>query len=162
MSFHGMHLVFEDVEVVQEWISLGRTITEANIVNLAGLSGAFNPIHLDHEFARTTPFRRPIAHGLLIQSIGSGLGLYSPPMRTLAIMEIREWRFPEPVYIGDTVRVRTKVLAKEARARGKRGVVTWQRRIVNQAEKIGQEGVTQALVQSRAGLKGTEDRGSND
>src|SRR5260370_8802450 len=109
MSFTGMHLFFEDVEVGQEWISLGRTITEADIVNFAGLSGDFNPIHLDHEFARTTPFRRPIAHGLLIQSIGSGLGLYSPPMRTLAIMEIREWRFPEPVYTGDTCRPRPQV-----------------------------------------------------
>ncbi|MFL5244361.1 MAG: MaoC/PaaZ C-terminal domain-containing protein [Gemmataceae bacterium] len=157
MSFTGLHLYFDDVEVGQEWTSLGRTISEADIVNFAGLSGDFNPIHLDHEFARTTPFRRPIAHGLLIQAIGSGLGLYSPPMRTLAIMEIREWRFLEPVFIGDTIRIRTKVGAKEPRARGKRGVLTWQRRIVNQNEKIVQEGITQTLVQGRAGLKATQD-----
>jgi acyl dehydratase len=77
-------------------------------------------------------------------------------MRTLAIMEIREWRFPEPVFIGDTIRVRTRVLAKEARARGKRGVLTWQRRIVNQDDKIVQEGITQTLVQGRTGLKAAE------
>ena len=155
MSFTAMQLFFDDLEVGQEWVSLGRTITEADIVNFAGLSGDFNPIHMDHEFARTTPFRRPIAHGLLVQSIGSGLGLYSPPMRTLAILEIKEWRFPEPVFAGDTVRVRTKVLALEERSRGKRGVVTWRRQIINQDDKIVQEGITQTLVQGKLAQKAT-------
>jgi 3-hydroxybutyryl-CoA dehydratase len=155
MSFTAMQLFFDDLEVGQEWISLGRTITEADIVNFAGLSGDFNPIHMDHEFARTTPFRRPIAHGLLVQSIGSGLGLYSPPMRTLAILEIKEWRFPEPVFVGDTVRVRTKVMALEERSRGKRGVVTWRRQIMNQDDKIVQEGITQTLVQGKLAQKAT-------
>ena len=155
MSFTAMQLFFDDLEVGQEWVSLGRTITEADIVNFAGLSGDFNPIHMDHEFARTTPFRRPIAHGLLVQSIGSGLGLYSPPMRTLAILEIKEWRFPEPVFAGDTVRVRTKVMALEERSRGKRGVVTWRRQIINQDDKIVQEGITQTLVQGKLAQKAT-------
>src|SRR5882724_11187511 len=110
MSFTASHLYFDDVQVGQEWESLGRTVTEADIVNFAGLSGDFNPIHLNHEFARTTLFRRPIAHGLLVQAIGSGLGLHAPPMRTMAILEIREWHFREPVFIGDTIHMRSKVL----------------------------------------------------
>src|SRR6516162_7235502 len=141
MSFTPFHLYFEDVTVGQEWESLGRTITESDIVGFAGISGDFNPIHIDHEFARSTPFRQPIAHGLLIFSIASGLGLYSPPMRTLAFLSIREWQFREPVFIGDTIRVRTKVLEKQVKSRGRRGVITWQRRIVNQNEKVVQEGV---------------------
>src|SRR6516225_1788808 len=115
MSFTSQHLYFDDVEVGQEWESLGRTITETDIVNFAGLSGDFNPIHLDHEFARTTPFRRPIAHGLLVFSIASGLGLFAPPMRTLAILSIREWSFKNPVFPGDTIHVVSKVLSKEVR-----------------------------------------------
>src|SRR5437773_3729655 len=110
MSFTDYHLFFDDVEVGQEWISLGRTITEADIVNFAGLSGDFNPIHIDHEFAKGTPFRRPIAHGLLVWAIGSGLGLLAPPMRTMALLSIREWQFKEPIFIGDTIRVKAKVL----------------------------------------------------
>ena len=156
MSFTAIQLFFDDLEIGQEWVSLGRTITEADIVNFAGLSGDFNPIHMDHEFARSTPFRRPIAHGLLVQSIGSGLGLFSPPMRTLAILEIKEWRFPEPVFAGDTVRVRTKVLGIEEKSRGKRGVVTWRRQIVNQDDKIVQEGITQTLVQGKMAQKATD------
>ena len=156
MTFTAQHLYFEDVEVGQLWESLGRTVTEADIVNFAGLSGDFNPIHVDHPFARTTPFRQPIAHGLLVFSLASGLGLYAPPMRTVAILAIRDWQFKEPVFIGDTVRVRSQVQAKESRGRGRRGVVTWQRQIVNQDGKVVQEGVTVTLVEGRAVDKADE------
>jgi acyl dehydratase len=154
MSFTKMHLYVDDVEIGQEWESLGRTVTEADIVNFAGLSGDFNPIHIDHEFAKKTLFRRPVAHGLLIWSMGSGLGLYSPPMRTLAFMSIREWHFDEPVFVGDTIRVRSKVLEKEVRGRGRRGAVTWGREIVNQEGKVVQHGVTLTLVEGRGGAGG--------
>lgn len=159
MSFTPFHLFFDDVEVGQEWESLGRTITEADIVNFAGTSGDFNPIHIDHQFAATTPFRRPIAHGLLVFSVGSGLSLYSPPMRTLAFLEIREWHFRGPVFAGDTVRMLSKVLAKEVRGRGRRGAVTWQRRIVNQEQKVVQEGVSVTLVEGRAGANRNKESG---
>src|SRR5437764_11881707 len=121
MSFTPFHLYFDDVAVGQSWESLGRTVTEADIVNFAGLSGDFNPVHIDHEFAKTTPFRRPIAHGLLVFSIGSGLGVNAPPMRTLAVLEIREWHFRGPAFLRDTVRVHGSVTAKESRGRGRRG-----------------------------------------
>ncbi|HEY7313719.1 MAG TPA: MaoC/PaaZ C-terminal domain-containing protein [Gemmataceae bacterium] len=157
MSFTPHHLFFDDVEVGQEWESLGRTITETDIVNFAGLSGDFNPIHIDHEFARGTPFRRPIAHGLLVFSIASGLGLYSPPMRTLAFLAIREWHFRDPVFVGDTLRVRSKVLNKEIRGRGRRGEITWQRQIINQERKVAQEGVTVTLVEGRGAARAVAD-----
>ena len=149
MPFTAHHLYFEDVEVGQEWESLGRTVTEADIVNFAGLSGDFNPIHMDHEFAKTTPFQKPIAHGLLVLSIAAGLGVQNPLMRTLAFVSIREWHFRGPVFIGDTVRVRAKIIEREARPRGRRGAVTWQRQVVNQDGKVVQEGVTQTLVEGR-------------
>ena len=152
MSFTAQHLFFDDVEPGQEWESQGRTITEADVVNFAGLSGDFNPIHTDHEFARTTPFRRPIAHGLLVLSVGSGLAVASPPMRTLAFLGLRDWKLVNPVFFGDTIRVRTRVVEKEARGRGRRGVVTWHRVILNQEGKVVQEGVSQTIVEGRAAL----------
>jgi acyl dehydratase len=104
---------------------------------------------MDHEFAKKTVFRKPIAHGLLVLSMGSGLGLMFPPMRTLAFIGIKEWKFHEPVYIGDTIRARAKVLEKEERSRGRRGIVTWQRQIVNQHNKLVQEGISITLVEGR-------------
>src|SRR5262245_29875257 len=116
MSFTSAHLFFDDLEIGQEWTSLGRTVTQADIVNFAGLSGDFNPIHMDHEFSKTTIYRQPIAHGLLVLAIGSGLGVTNPPVRTLAFMAIKEWKFHEAVFIGDTIRMKTKVLEKEERS----------------------------------------------
>jgi acyl dehydratase len=153
MSFTSFHLFFDDVAVGQEWESLGRTLTETDISNFAGISGDFNPIHVDHEFAKTTMFGRPIAHGLLSFSIASGLGLFAPPMRTLAFIAIKEWHFKEPVYAGDTLRVRTKVLNKTERGRGRFGVVAWQRQLINQDGKVVQEGITETLVEGRANLE---------
>ncbi len=156
MSFTAYHLYFDDVAIGQEWESPGRTVTEADLVNFAGLSGDFNPIHMNHEFAKTTVFRRPIAHGLLVLSIASGLGVHSPAMRTLALLSLREWHFRQPIFIGDTIHAHSKVLDKEIRARGKRGVITWQRQILNQANQVVQEGVSLTLVECRGADKGTE------
>lgn len=149
MAFTNVHLFFDDVEIGQEWESPGRTVTQTDIVNFAGVSGDFNSIHVDHEFARSSLFRQPIAHGLLVFSMASGLGLFAPPVRTLAFVGIREWNFREPVFIGDTIRTRTSVLEKQAKGRGKRGVVTWRRQIVNQNGKVVQDGVTVSLVECR-------------
>ncbi len=158
MSFTDSHLFYDDIAVGQEWRSLGRTVTQADIVNFAGISGDFNPIHMDHEFAKTTPFQQPIAHGLLTFSIASGLGLYNPAMRTLAFMSIREWQFQDPVYIGDTIYVNTRVLQIEPGARGRRGVVTWQKQLVKQTGRVVQEGIVVTMVEGRAsrGRKSSE------
>ena len=80
-------------------------------------------------------------------------------MRTLAILSIREWSFKSPVFPGDTIHVVSKVLDKEVRSRGRRGVITWQRQIVNQEGKVVQEGVTVTLVEGRgAGQPEAADR----
>jgi acyl dehydratase len=156
MSFTASHLFFDDVAPGQEWESLGRTVTEADIVNFAGLSGDFNPIHMDHHFAQSTAFRRPIAHGLLVFAIGSGLSIHYPLMRTLAFLGIRDWQFKGPVFIGDTIRARSRVVSKQARARGRRAEVVWQRTLVNQDGKVVQEGVTVTLVEGRAAVQPAE------
>lgn len=153
MAFTDAHLFVDDLQEGQQWLSLGRTITEADIVNFAGLSGDFNPIHVDHEFCRTTPFGRPIAHGLLGLAISSGLSLATPPMRTVAFLGLKEWHFREPIFPGDTIRVRTTVLEIEHRARGRRGAVTWKREVLNQHGKVVQEGIAKTLVAGRAGYR---------
>ncbi len=158
MGFSSIHLYFDDLEIGQEWISSGRTITEADIVNFAGFSGDFNPIHVDHEFAKTTPFRRPIAHGFAVFSIGSGLGVMTPPLRTIALLRVINWNFLLPVFAGDTIRIKSRVLEKTLRGRGRRGEVVWYRGLINQDNKIVQEGQIVLLVEARPPVKGNDRR----
>ena len=150
MIRHAHHaLAFDDLTVGDEWESPRRTVTEADVVGFAGLSGDFNPLHVDHESARDGPFGRPVAHGLLGLSIASGLASHSPLVATQAFLAILEWKFVAPIAFGDTIRVITRVAALEPRSRGRRGVVTWHRRLVNQHGKTVQEGLTQTLVRGR-------------
>ncbi|GAC1463339.1 MAG: MaoC/PaaZ C-terminal domain-containing protein [Isosphaeraceae bacterium] len=142
-------LVFDDLVVGDEWESPRRTITEADVVNFAGISGDFNPLHMDQEFARQNAFRTPVAHGLLGLSVASGLSSHAPRVDTLALLAILEWKFLQPIKFGDTLGVITRVEALERKAHGRRGVVTWHRKIVNQEGCIIQEGVTQTLVGNR-------------
>jgi 3-hydroxybutyryl-CoA dehydratase len=148
---HGLSpLGFDALKVGDEWESPRRTITEADVAHFAGISGDFNPIHVDHDFAKSTPFGRPIAHGLLGLSIASGLGSHAPRVDTLAFLAILEWHFLEPIFFGDTVHLVSQVEALEERSRGRRGVVTWRRRLVNQHGKVVQEGRTQTLVKAHS------------
>ena len=149
MSFSSAHLYFDDLELNQEWTSGGRTVTEADIVNFAGFSGDFNPIHIDHEFAKGTPFRRPIAHGFGVFSIASGLGVASPLVRTLALLRVRYWDFKLPVFTGDTIHCLCRVVEKTVRGRGRRGEVVWYRGVLNQDGKVVQEGEVVTLIECR-------------
>lgn len=149
MSFSSVHLFFDDLEAGQEWTSGGRTVTEADIINFAGFSGDFNPIHIDAEFAKTTPFRRTIAHGFAIFSMSSGLGILNPPTRTLAMLRVPYWNFVHPVFAGDTISVKNRVVEKTLRGRGKRGEVVWLRQILNQDKKVVQEGQYVLLIEAR-------------
>ena len=149
MSFTSYHLYYDDLDLKQIWESPVRTITEADVVNFAGFSGDFNPIHIDHEFAKTTPFRRPIAHGFGIFSIASGLSLAAPATRIVAMVGVRDWLFASPVFIGDTIHIRSVVIEKTLKGRGKRGEVVWQREILNQDNKVVQHGIMMTLVECR-------------
>lgn len=151
MARHELPILgFNDLAVDDEWVSPRRTVTEADVAAFAGLSGDFNPLHVDHEFAATHPFGKPVAHGLLGLTIASGLASNAPRVDTMAFLAIIEWNFLHPIAFGDTIHVLSRVVALEARSRGRRGVVTWKRSIINQEGKTVQEGRTQTLVRARS------------
>jgi acyl dehydratase len=110
-STGGAPLHFEDLGVGMAWRSGGRTVTEADIAAFAGVSGDFNPIHVDAEYAAGTVFGQRVAHGALVLAIATGLRQQQGTFRgTLkAWLGMRDWRFTAPVLIGDTVHVVTEV-----------------------------------------------------
>ena len=144
-------LYFEEYEVGQSITSQGRTVTEADVVAFAALSGDWNPMHTDAEFASSHPFGQRVAHGLLVLSIGVGLAVRLGFLEetALAFREIEEWKFSLPVYFGDTVRVRATVTETKPMARLGGGLVTLKAEILNQDDKVVQRGTWGVLVQSR-------------
>jgi 3-hydroxybutyryl-CoA dehydratase len=140
---------FDELVVGEAWESPRRTVTETDVVTFAGLSGDFNPLHIDHTFSQSSPFGRPIAHGLLGLSIATGLISQSPRIETMAFLAILEWRFLRPIFFGDTIHAISTVESLEPHANRRRGVVTWHRRVLNQDGTVVQEGRTQTLVRAR-------------
>ncbi len=148
-----MPLYFEDFQVGQRFTTPARTVTEADIANFAGVSGDYNPIHTDAEFAKTTPFGERIAHGLLVLSMLTGLRQRSGHFEgtLIAWLEIRNYRFLKPVLIGDTVHGETEILEKRETSRPDRGILVQRVRVVNQRGEVVQEGEFVTLVRRKEG-----------
>jgi acyl dehydratase len=142
---------FEEITVGEESESPGRTVTEADIVIFAGLSGDYNVLHTDAEFMKASTFGERIAHGLLGLAIQSGLFTRSgTPYATVGFGTLR-WKFKGPIKIGDTIRVRARVTAKDDAPKAGPGVVTVARQVLNQRDEVVQEGETEVLVERRPG-----------
>ncbi len=117
--------------------SAGRTVTEADILLFAGLSGDFNPLHTDEEFARGTPFRRRIAHGMLVQAIATGLGVRTGVFeRTLQALTEMTIHWHAPVFPGDTIRLLLEVSGLDSEPSRRSGVVVFNARVLNQESKV--------------------------
>ena len=132
----GDRLYFEDVPLDKTFVTSGRTITEADVVAFAGLSGDFNSLHVDETFAAATGFGGRIAHGLLVLSIASGLSTRLPVLHALQAsllgMTDVTCRWLAPTRIGDTVRVELTFTAAQLTRSGTRGRVTERRVVLNQ------------------------------
>src|SRR5690606_9097273 len=152
MALDGMTLYYDDLETGMRTETQGRTITEADVVNFAGVSGDYNPLHMDAEFAKTTPFGQRFAHGLLVLSAATGLRSHITRMEgaLLAFLEIRSWRFRKPVLIGDTIRARTEVKELRPTSNPQRGIVVLAVQVLNQHGHVVQEGELVFLVRTRA------------
>ena len=144
-------LYFEEFEIGQRFFSAGRTITESDIVSFAGLSGDFNQIHTDSQFAKKTPHGQRIAHGLLVTSIASGLIAQSGLIEgtVLVFREIGNWKFAKPTFIGDTVHVEVEVKNTKALRRLGGGAVEIAVEVKNQNEEIVMKGSWTVLIVSR-------------
>ena len=144
---------FEDFIIGGEFTTDARTITEADIINFAGLSGDYNPLHTDEEFAKQTIFGTRIAHGLLSLSVASGLISQLGLTRGTAIAYLSlDWNFRDVVKIGDTIKVQLRIAEKHSTSKPERGVVRMFVVVVNQKGTVVQEGENTLLVKSRVNI----------
>ncbi len=148
ITFKGWY--YEDFKIGDEIITAGRTVTEADIVNFAGLTGDWNPLHTDVEFAKNSVFKQRVAHGALTFAIMTGLFVRTGIIEETiyAFYGVDKLRFVKPVYIGDTLRVIAKITEKEDR--GKVGLVVLDSKVVNQRDEVVLSCILKLLIKKRA------------
>ncbi len=149
LSRRGMW--FEEFEVGQQIITSARTITEGDIVSFAGLSGDYNQIHTDAEFATKTPYGKRLAHGLLGLSIVSGLAMRTGVLEgtVIAFREITNWKFTSPVFIGDTIHAELNIIETKAIPRLNGGSIVLEITVKNQNNDVTMKGTWTAIVASQ-------------
>jgi acyl dehydratase len=138
-------LYFDDFQVGQKFVSKSRTLTEADIVNFAGLSWDHNQLHTDAEYAGQTQYGNRIAHGLLGVVAHAGLTYQLTEDSILALLEIN-WKFLLPLHIGDTIRVEQTVKEVRESSTGNRGILTFEKQIKNQGNEVVQTGTTTIML----------------
>lgn len=142
-------LFWDDFDTGQEFHSPGRTVTETDIVLFAGLSGDFNPLHMDEEFARQSSFGNRIAHGALIQSLMTGmiaqLGIFEGT--TVALRRL-DSKFKNTVCCGDTLFATITVVEKKI-LKGRQGLVHFSTRVKKHDDRVVADGRWTLLLQTR-------------
>jgi 3-hydroxybutyryl-CoA dehydratase len=149
----GKKVYLEDYRRGERWVTPARTITESDIVNYAGLTGDWHPVHVDAEYAGTTRFGGRIAHGLLVLAVGSTLifrlGQHTVfPETFIAFYGMDRVRFTGPVWIGDTIHCEVEVIDLEVRD-DRQGLLICRSAIRNQRGEDVVLYTTRALVGRR-------------
>ena len=149
MTYQPRGLYYEDMEPGFKVETAGRTISEADIMTFAGISGDWNAIHVDAEYAKTSAFGERVAHGLLGLSIASGLAMQMGFLdRTVEAFTSLEWKFRAPIKIGDTIHAVAEVTQKKA-VGASGGFVTFNVVVKNQNDQTTQRGTWTIMVKSK-------------
>jgi acyl dehydratase len=154
---YGQGLWFEEFIEGMPIRTRGRTITEADLVAFAGLSGDFNPMHTDARYAETTQFGARIAHGALVFSVATGLAYQLGVLEGTVIAFLGfEMKLRAPVYIGDTIRVEASVSKRRPMPAAGGGIVTLDVKVLNQRDEAVQKGEWTIMVRSRPDGSGAQ------
>jgi acyl dehydratase len=142
---------YEEFEIGEELISPGRTVTESDIVSFAGLTGDYNPLHTNKEYAKDSIYKGRIAHGLLGLSFVSGLvtriGVFDGTVMGFLGLE---WKFTGPIYIGDTIHFKMRIIEKRETSKPDRGILIREVDLVNQNEEVVQKGTMTIMIKRRS------------
>ena len=133
---HPFRKHFEELAIGESWTTHRRTVTEADVVNFAGISGDYFYAHVDDIAARESLFEKRVAHGYFVISAAAGLFVDPAPGPVLANYGLEGLRFVKPVYVGDTIQVRLTCKSKTAKddreGQVPQGVVAWDVEVTNQ------------------------------
>jgi acyl dehydratase len=143
-------LRYEDLHVGMAFRSPGRTITEADLVGFAGLTGDYSELHTSDVYARASQFGRRVAHGMLGLAYAHGLmWARTGELRKTAIafLGISEWKFVAPIFVGDTIFVNYRIAElRDSKSRPTQAIAVFDVDVVNHDERVVQQGKKALLV----------------
>lgn len=145
----------DEITLGQTWVTVGRTVTETDVVMFGTWSGDMHPLHMNEEYARNTQFGARLFHGpgVLAMAFGLEMSLGWKNPSAIAFLGIKEWNLLVPVRIGDTIRVREEIVEiRPSSSKPDRGVVTTHIQILNQHDEVCQEGRWVVLLSRRPDL----------
>jgi acyl dehydratase len=147
---------YDDLHVGMRFRSPGRTITDADLVGFAGLTGDFSELHTSDVYAQASQFGRRVAHGMLGLAYAHGLmWARTGELRETAIafLGIDGWRFVGPVFVGDTIFVDYELAElRDSRSRPTQAIATFEVKVVKQDGSVVQQG-RKALLVSKVPLE---------
>ena len=141
-------LYFDDFYIGQKFVTMARTVTETDVVNFAALSWDHNQLHTDAEYAAKNIYGKRIAHGLLGIAIHAGLAYQLTEESILAFLELK-WQFKLPIFIDDTIHVEQVVKEMHENSKKDRGILTFEKKVINQRNEVVQTGTTTVLLAKR-------------
>ena len=148
-------LTYADLHVGMAFRSPGRTITDADLVGFSGLTGDYSELHTSDVYAKSSQFGRRVAHGLLGLTYAHGLmWARTGELRETAIafLGISDWRFVGPIFVGDTIFVNYRIAElRDSQTKPTQAIATFEVAIVNQDERIAQQG-RKVLLMSKVPL----------
>ncbi|TWT00248.1 MaoC/PaaZ C-terminal domain-containing protein [Reyranella sp. CPCC 100927] len=146
-------IYWEDLPVGTRYITSSRTITEGDVAAFAALTGDFNRLHVDAEYAKASIYGQRIAHGMLVASFMAGLTSRSIPNQLMegALFGVLQntLKFPRPTFIGDTIRVEIEVVEQRPTSRPDRGLIGFLRKAINQRDEVAAELGATCLLKRR-------------
>ena len=146
-------IFWEDLPVGTTYTTSSRTITEGDVAAFAALTGDFNRLHVDAEYAKQSVMGQRIAHGMLVASFMAGLTSRSIVNQLMegALFGVLEntVKYPKPTFIGDTIRVDIEVVEQRETSNPGRGIVRFVRKAVNQRGELACELSATCLLKRR-------------
>ena len=150
---------YDDLHVGMSFRSPGRTITDADLVAFAGLTGDYSELHTSEVYAKSSQFGRRVAHGMLGLAYAHGLmWARTGELRETAVafLGISDWKFVGPIFVGDTIFVDYRIVElRDSRSKPTQAIATFDVEVVNQEGQVVQRG-RKALLVSKVPLKALE------
>ena len=150
---------YGDLHVGMSFRSPGRTITDADLVAFAGLTGDYSELHTSDVYAKSSEFGRRVAHGMLGLAYAHGLmWARTGELRETAIafLGIDDWRFLQPIFIGDTIFVNYRIAElRDSKSRPTQAIAIFDVEVVTHDDRVVQRG-RKALLVSKVPLTAVE------